>query len=724
MLANLRRYDDRLVLLLDSFDDCDEASALLLQDLPATELRPPTVVVLRAAPSPAAPDDGLIITLSPFTRRQSEELLDRLDYARALSPALRDDVLRRAEGTPLYLRELLLKLVDAGVLRRAGAGWECEPAASAAILPESLFGALVARADTLEPGLRRLLLECAVQGPEFNAGVAAVVARTLRGETADTLESLHRLAERDLIEQDPAQAGRWCFRQTLMQAACYETLLLSERRRLHRKTALALATTAGGVDAVAPELLALHYEAAEAWAEAAAANVRAGSRAAGLFANADAADRFAKAISQAESAGSSAAATAFAAHDAAARLRFRLGAYEEVERHATYMATHAESPVQRAAALRHLAAACTSTGRAEAAAQHLTDAAAMLGEDALAQSEILRDVHFDLAHVELRAARLSQALAHAACARRLCDPADRPALVRLDILDGRLAHTGGRFAAAAAHFRAALASAEGLGSLSEQARACNYMGDAARDVGDYEEADRLFGRALDLWGRIGDAEGMAGAQNNLANLAMSRGDLEAAAHRHRLALSAFEQIGNVNGAALARANLAILALENGRAEEAIAEAGRSLALLDDSGAGLLHALTRVVLGEGHLAAGAWDEAERVFRGVLGSEPPPLAVAGAERGLGRVALARGDAGTALDRLDIAFAAFGRLERKQEAARTLLDIAEARHRQDQMNEARDAVAAAIEGFDRIGATADAERARALSLRLGLTTTDLRN
>ncbi|MFN4088800.1 MAG: tetratricopeptide repeat protein, partial [Alphaproteobacteria bacterium] len=213
--------------------------------------------------------------------------------------------------------------------------------------------------------------------------------------------------------------------------------------------------------------------------------------------------------------------------------------------------------------------------------------------------------------------------------------------MRLDILEGRLAHTAGRFGDAARSFRAAYDAAEALGSLSEQARACNYMGDAARDRGDYADAEALFGRALDLWTRIGDAEGVAGANNNLANLAMSRGDLAGAAHRHRLALDAFAQIGNVNGEALARANLAILALERGEPADAVVQAGRALALLGDPATAFLHALTRVVLGEGHLAEGDLDAAERVFRNVLDDAPPPLAVAGADRGLGRIAAARGD-----------------------------------------------------------------------------------
>src|SRR3546814_11795804 len=122
-----------------------------------------------------------------------------------------------------------------------------------------------------------------------------------------------------------------------------------------------------------------------------------------------------------------------------------------------------------------------------------------------------------------------------------------------------------------------------MGAASEQGVAFNGWGDAARDVGDYVQAEGFFGRALDLWARIGDAEGVAGANNNLANLAMSRGDLGAAAHRHRRALAAFEQIGNVNGPALARANLAILALENGDPAAAILPAEAALALLGGPG---------------------------------------------------------------------------------------------------------------------------------------------
>src|SRR3546814_15749038 len=137
-----------------------------------------------------------------------------------------------------------------------------------------------------------------------------------------------------------------------------------------------------------------------------------------------------------------------------------------------------------------------------------------------------------------------------------------------------------------------------MGAASEQGVAFNGWGDAARDVGDYVQAEGFFGRALDLWARIGDAEGVAGANNNPANLAMSRGDLGAAAHRHRRALAAFEPIGNVNGSALARANLAILALETGDPADPIVHAESALASQGRQGRALLPAVTRGLLGRG------------------------------------------------------------------------------------------------------------------------------
>ncbi|MFN4088476.1 MAG: adenylate/guanylate cyclase domain-containing protein, partial [Alphaproteobacteria bacterium] len=398
LLANLRRHDPGLVLFLDCYDDCDGASAELLRDLPAVGDPPPIVVVRREWDG--APPGDPVLRLGPLAPAEADALLDRLDHARALHPTLRGDVLRRAQGVPLYLHEILLKLVDAGVLRQTDDGWTCDPQASAAILPESLFGAMVARGDALEPPLRRLLLECSVQGIEFDAPVAAAVAaqRGGRRETvadgeAEVRRALAMLRDRTLVDVDTIRSDQWSFRQALLQAACYETLLLTERRRLHGETGHAIVRRAGGREAVAPELLAYHFETAEDWAEAAAANVRAGARAAELFANAEAADRYRRAIRFAGLGGDAAAGAATAARDAAARLHLRLGDYGEVERHARWLIDSGGGAADRATGLGHLAAVRFHAGRPDEAERHLRDAVACLDEKDASGAKVLARLH-------------------------------------------------------------------------------------------------------------------------------------------------------------------------------------------------------------------------------------------------------------------------------------------------------------------------------------------
>ncbi len=637
VLSNLASVEPGVVVFADAFDDCDPASAELLEHLPDTgSALPPITVAARSEPS--ATEDWLHVEVPPLAPQEVDEVLEHRAYASSLGKDLRADLVNRCGGVPLYLEEMLSTLIAQRVVYPVDDGWTCNPDASAAILPESLFGAMVARLDALLTPLRRLIKECAVQGTEFRTDVAREVSRANGGEFADVEAQVEGLRENYLVDPDPYRPIYWNFRQSLMQAACYETLLMSERKRLHDQTATALADIAGGFQFVSPVSLAHHFELAESWIEAAAANYRAGERSAVLFANAEAADRYTRAIELAQRAGEAAAAIALDAYDGAAILQLRLGDYDEVEGLATRLLELARTPLDRARGHRHFAAACFHTGRGEDARGHLTNGLKSLSETDPEHGVMISELHFDLARLDLREAGLPSARDHAETSRRFRNPSDQGATVRLDIIDGRIAHTEGRFTDAVRHYTHALETANRLGSVSEQARSCNHMGDVSRDIGDYHKAQELFSQALVMWERIGEAEGIAGAHNNLANLAMSRGELSLARHHHRHALTAFSQIGNVHGSALARANLAILAIESGEGGDAIEQARLGLALLGEEGSHVLRSLTEIVLGEGYLETGALDAAEEIFQKVFdASGETPLTLAGAARGLGACAV---------------------------------------------------------------------------------------
>jgi tetratricopeptide (TPR) repeat protein len=288
-----------------------------------------------------------------------------------------------------------------------------------------------------------------------------------------------------------------------------------------------------------------------------------------------------------------------------------------------------------------------------------------------------------------------------------------PELLQLDILEGRVAHTEGRFQDAVALYERAHAAAAGLGSLSEQALTSNYMGNAARDVGRYPDAEVYFARALDIWSRVGLTESIAGAHNNLANLAISRGDAARAEHHYGLALEAFEQIANAAGTALARTNLAILAIEQDRAADGVDNASKAKSLLMASGNRMLLGLASVVLGEAHLAAGDTGSAASEFDWITEEYTEanhPLAIAGSLRGTGRVALARREAEAAVAPLQAALALYEKLAREQEAGRTEMFLAQAHALTHSHAAARGCLEQARARFARIGAERDLARALA--------------
>lgn len=696
LLAEVARGAPDLTLALDSYELADPASATLLESL---RQRPEDLSLSMIV---TARDDGrrplkpeAVIRVGPLTDAEARELLDRVTRGAALPDALRRDILERAGGVPLFIEEMVRSLLDQGLLSASPDGvwrWVAQGEPDAATLPASIRGAMVARLDRLERPARDLLRQLAVQGVEFDLDVADAVARALDREgspVAAVVDQLERLDVVARIERD--QPRRYAFCQPLLQEACYETILVRERRTLHAQTAQALCTVGGGAEFVSPALLAHHYERAERWAEAAAANLRAGDYAAGLFLNDEAMARYRRALETDERLTERPdpdRRTAALAHAGMARVELRVGDYPAAEGHAREMETLASRTEDRVEAERLLASACAYTGRTEEARTLLLEGVATARADSAGRAAVAHAL-YDLAELNYREGRTREALARLEECRELLSARERLLALRADMLEGVIAHSEGRFADAAALYRRANEQAESLGSLSERARAANHMGNVARDLGDYDASQQHFRQALEIWERTGNTECIAGAHNNLGNLAISRADFPTARAHHAWSLAACRKIGNVHGSALALANLAILAVEEGDGPGAVASAEAALETLGDSGNVVLRALVCVALGEAQLASGRVAEARATFDGVLREYPEathPLAVAGARRGLGRVALAEGRAADAVGLLGHAQEALERLNRAQEAARTALYRAEALARAGQVALAR--------------------------------------
>lgn len=151
------------------------------------------------------------------------ELVERLDPQHRLTTHLRQQLVERGEGVPLFLEELTRYSLEAA---RSGALPDA--------LPPGLANLLVARLEQTGTA-RELAHAAAVIGRDFDTRILS----HLLGQPADTIRrQLSRLTGRGFIEPVGVLDGvRYRFRHALFQQAAYESMLLAERTRLHGRLA-------------------------------------------------------------------------------------------------------------------------------------------------------------------------------------------------------------------------------------------------------------------------------------------------------------------------------------------------------------------------------------------------------------------------------------------------------------------------------------------------------
>src|SRR5215218_8797539 len=112
--------------------------------------------------------------LEPLSGPEMEELLGGL--VPGLPNALRDQILARAEGVPLYAVETVRMLLDRGLLVREGAVYRPAGEIRELEVPETLHALIAARLDGLSDEERRLLQDGAVLGKTFTRDAVAALS--------------------------------------------------------------------------------------------------------------------------------------------------------------------------------------------------------------------------------------------------------------------------------------------------------------------------------------------------------------------------------------------------------------------------------------------------------------------------------------------------------------------------------------------------------------------
>ncbi len=232
------------------------------------------------------------LRLSPLGIENGRRLLEALfgeGWAKS-AQGLRDQILDRAGGNPLFIEEVVRGLIELGVVTQDGQHWRVAAGQAAPGIPATIQAMLLTRVDRLPQDIRRLAQEAAVIGPRFDEALLKLV-------TADPIRleaGLELLCDAEIIEE-VAGAGLvssrgYRFTQTLLQDVIYQNLLHQRRSDLHGKIAVAVEGLVGENPERLEDLTVLgHHFGLSAWREKGARYLlEAGDRARLIYANDDA----------------------------------------------------------------------------------------------------------------------------------------------------------------------------------------------------------------------------------------------------------------------------------------------------------------------------------------------------------------------------------------------------------------------------------------------------
>ena len=201
------------------------------------------------------------MSLEPLSEVESEELVASLLGRADLPAEFRTHISQAAEGNPLFVEELLAKLIDDGFLVRSNSGWAAPGDLRGLALPPTIQALLAARLDGLGDEERTVIERAAVEGKVFHRGAVTEMApEPMRGQVRDRLASLMRM---ELVRPDQASfvgEEAYRFRHLLIRDAAYQALAKQTRSELHERFAAWLERVASERLAEYEEIIGYHLE--------------------------------------------------------------------------------------------------------------------------------------------------------------------------------------------------------------------------------------------------------------------------------------------------------------------------------------------------------------------------------------------------------------------------------------------------------------------------------
>ena len=522
------------------------------------------------------PVQTLGLNLLPLSEADTRLLIQEvLQKIREIPEVIIDMIVKKAEGSPFYVEELIRVLIEGDVIVRSSEQWSVElDRLSDLKVPATLTGLLQARLDALEPDARETLQQASVVGRVFWTDIVEHMHNPEVPSSEDGVpikDQLGFLRAKELIYQYEESASRqaveFIFKNQILHDVTYESVLLRFRPPYHFQAAEGLVEIGGERANEYAGRVAEHFERARAWNKAAEWYTRAGRQAQNTYATDLAINFYQKALDFIKT------------HGGAEQNQMKLEVYQRLGEVLNWQARYTEAM--------------------EIYTAMLADAE-QIG-DLVAQSRALQGLA--ASHNYQGDNRAS--LEHAIRAETLA----RSANENLELASALYWQSVARFRlgeAQASLAEQALAIMTNLNNQNEIARCLNLLAAVHYVSGRFNEAESYWEKALKLFQDLGNRQLSTDVLGNLGALADGRGDYDTAFARYDNALKFCRDIGYKDGEIVFLSNRGSELVALGRYEEAIHDLREAIGRAGVNGSWIMpHAFNSHA--EALLGLGIYDE---------------------------------------------------------------------------------------------------------------------
>jgi class 3 adenylate cyclase/tetratricopeptide (TPR) repeat protein len=182
--------------------------------------------------------DSAVIALEPLSSAQSERVIANMLGVPDLDERVRDDVIRAAEGNPLFVEQLVSMLVDDGLIENRDGSWHARPELADLKIPPTIQMLLAARLDGLGLDERAIVDPASVIGHFFpREAVLELCDPATRARLDEHLDALVRKRLVEAAVEENSQDETFRFQHVLIRNTAYDALLKRTRATLHERFA-------------------------------------------------------------------------------------------------------------------------------------------------------------------------------------------------------------------------------------------------------------------------------------------------------------------------------------------------------------------------------------------------------------------------------------------------------------------------------------------------------